>query len=130
MAKSICPRHCKTLIVEDNHPFWQQLKEMLTLQFPSMMVFEAADSNTALKRVEADRSDLIFMDVKLPGKNGLELTKKIKACCPHVVVLILTMYDLPEYRDVARQYGADYFLSKDSTTQEEIVALVKSILTG
>jgi len=47
------------------------------------------------------------VDIKLPGVNGLELTKKIKAAHPSITIFILTNYDIPEYREAAFQYGAD-----------------------
>jgi DNA-binding NarL/FixJ family response regulator len=55
------------------------------------------------------------------------LTKRIKARYPDIIVIILTGYDLPEYREFSSQY-ADYFFSKDSSTTENIFTLVKSIL--
>jgi len=47
-----------------------------------------------------------------------------------VVIIILTHHDLPEYREAAYQNGAQYFLSKESTKADEILALVESILSG
>jgi DNA-binding NarL/FixJ family response regulator len=73
------------------------------------------------------RPDLIFMDIKLPGESGLELTKKIKDRYPNIIVIIVTGYDLPEYREFSCRY-ADYFFSKDSSNSEDIFTLVKSIL--
>jgi DNA-binding NarL/FixJ family response regulator len=67
------------------------------------------------------------MDIRLPGENGLELTKKVKARYPNIIVIILTGYDLPEYRESSSRY-ADYFFSKDSSTPENIFTLVESIL--
>jgi CheY-like chemotaxis protein len=96
-------------------------------RFPSVEVYEAIDGGEALQKVEALRPNLIFMDIRLPGENGLELTKKIKTLHPNIVVIILTGYDLLEYREVSRRY-ADYFFSKDSMTAENIFALVESIL--
>jgi DNA-binding NarL/FixJ family response regulator len=46
-----------------------------------------------------------------------------------MIIIILTSYDLPEYREAASQYGANYFLSKGSTTEEDILGLVQSILS-
>ena len=66
------------------------------------------------------------MDVRLPGENGLEITRRIKLQRPDIVVLILTSYDLPEYREVAMQYGANHFIVKGSSTFEEISSLIKS----
>ncbi len=117
----------KVLIVEDSTLFRQLFKEMLHSRFPSVEIYEAIDGEEALQKVEALHPDLIFMNIKLPGENGLELTKKVKARYPKIIVIILTGYDLPEYRELSSQY-ADYFFSKGSSATENILTLVKSIL--
>jgi CheY-like chemotaxis protein len=117
----------RVLIVEDSTLFRQLFKETLHNRFPSVEVYEAIDGEEVLQSVETLRPNLIFMDIRLPGENGLELTKKIKTLHPNIVVIILTGYDLLEYREVSRRY-ADYFFSKDSMTAENIFALVESIL--
>lgn len=94
-----------------------------------MDISEAGDGEEALRKIKAHLPDLIFIDIKLPGENGLELTKKIKADYPDITVIILTSYDLPEYREAAHQYKADYFLPKGSTSTEDILKLVQSILS-
>ena len=119
----------KTLIVEDNAPFRQSLREMLCERFPTMVVEEAENAEKALQKIEALFPHLVFMDIKLPDVSGLEVTRKIKARHANIIVIILTSYDLPEYREAAGQYGADYFLSKGSSSREEILALVNSIDT-
>lgn len=118
----------RVLIVEDSPVFRKLLKETLRSQFPSMRISEAEDGKDALQKVTNFCPELIFMDIKLPGENGLELTKKIKAQCPDITVIILTSYDTPEYREAAVQSKANYFLSKGSSTREGILTLVKSIL--
>jgi len=119
---------CKTLIVEDSVFFRQLLKETLLSRFPSMDIAEAENGKDALQKVESLRPQLIFMDIKLPGENGLELTKKIKARYSDISIIILTSYDLPEYREAAREYRADHFLSKGGSTKEDILTLVQSII--
>jgi DNA-binding NarL/FixJ family response regulator len=119
----------KTLIVEDNASFRASLKEILSERFPSMGVAEAADGREALKKVDTFLPHLVFMDIRLPGENGLELTKKIKSGYSEIVVIILTSYDLPEYRQAAEVCGASHFFSKDSSTREEILAIVESIVS-
>jgi len=64
-------RFFKTLIVEDNPLFRQTMREILRDEFPCMIVSEAADGRTALEMIEESLPDLIFMDIKLPGENGL-----------------------------------------------------------
>jgi len=115
------------LIVEDSTLFRQLFKETLHDRFPSVEIHEAVDGREALQKVEILRPDLIFMDIRLPGENGLELTKKIKARYPNIIIIIVTAYDLPEYREFSCRY-ADYFFSKDSTTTEDIFKIVESVL--
>lgn len=117
----------KTLIVEDNAPFRQSLREMLCERFPAMVVDEAENGEEAMQKVEESLPHLVFVDIKLPDENGLEVTRKIKARHSATKVIILTSYDLPEYREAADQYGADYFLAKGSSSREEIMALVDDI---
>jgi DNA-binding NarL/FixJ family response regulator len=117
------------LIVEDNVTFRGSLKETLHSRFPAMNITEAGDGEEALQKIKASVPDLIFMDIKLPGENGLSLTKKIKIEYPDVVIVILTSYDLPEYREAAFQYHADYFITKASLSTE-IVEVVESALSN
>jgi DNA-binding NarL/FixJ family response regulator len=67
------------------------------------------------------------VDFVLPGENGFELTKQVKGRYPNIVLIILTDYDLAEYRESSSQ-NADYVLLKDLSTIENIPTLVESIL--
>ena len=120
----------RILIVEDSSFFRQLLKEALGRQFPSIDILEANDGNEALEKIDSYAPSLIFMDIKLPGENGLELTRKINSRYPSIIIVILTSYDFPEYREAASRYGANYFLSKGTTTKDQIVTLVKSALSA
>ena len=120
----------RTLIVEDSNFYRQLLKETLRSRFPKMEILEAGDGEEAVQKITGSSPHLIFIDIKLPGESGLELTRKIKAQYPTTTVIILTSYDLPEYREAANQYQANYFLAKGTTTKESIVKLVESIITG
>jgi len=120
----------KTMLVEDSTSFRQVVKVNLQDQFPSMDIIEAADGVEAFKKIDSHPPNLILMDITLPGENGLELTRKIKADYPGVIVIILTSHESPEYREAAFRCKANYFLSKDSITSDEIFKLVKSIILG
>lgn len=117
-----------TLIVEDNSSFRGSLKEILTARFPQMAVDDVGSGEEALERMESLRPDLMFVDIRLPGQNGLELTRQIRKGDTEVTILILTNYDLPEFREAAYRYGVNYFFSKSASTMEEIVAAVEAIL--
>ena len=120
----------RVLIVEDSTIFRTLLKETLQTRLPSTEILEAVDGAEAMRQITAHPPDLIFMDIKLPGENGLDLTAKIKAKYPHMIVIILTSYDTPEYREAAVKVKADHFLAKGSSSREGILTLVESILRG
>jgi CheY-like chemotaxis protein len=122
------PNKFRILIVDDNGPFRQTLKGSLQMSFPTVAIDEVADGIVVLQEVDTFLPDLIFMDIKLPGENGLKLTEKIKATHPNITIFILTSYDIPEYREAAFQSGADRFLAKTSLNRMELEELVKSFL--
>jgi DNA-binding NarL/FixJ family response regulator len=93
-----------------------------------MEIIEASNGEEAFERIETLPPDITFMDIELPGENGLKVTQKIKKLHPEITVIFLTGYDWPEYREAAHQY-TDYFLSKGSSSRKEILALVDSILS-
>ncbi len=110
----------KTLIVEDSKTFRETFKNALSKRFPSMVIEDANDGTEAMKKIRTFQPDLIFMDIRLPGQSGLELTEKIKADDPDIIIIILTDYDLPEYRAAAQKGGADDFIPKGSLHLSEI----------
>lgn len=112
--KSIRSNMKRVLLVEDNVYFLQFLKEVLHARLPAIEIVEAMNGKEALEKIETLSPDTIFTDLRLPGENGLELTQKIKAQYPDTIVVIITNYDLPEYREAAYRSGADHFVSKDS----------------
>jgi len=93
-----------------------------------MVVVEAEDGDEAMQKIDAVVPDIIFMDIKLPGENGFQVTEKVKTKYPEMTIIILTYYDSPEHREAAVQCGANYFLPKCTST-EEVVELVQSILS-
>jgi len=115
----------RTMTVEDNLSFREMLKGHLLSEFPSMEVIEAANGEGAFKGLASYPIDLAFMDIRLPGENGLELTRKIKAKYKDVTVAILTNYDSAEYREAAAQCGADCFMTKGLIRWDQISSMVK-----
>jgi len=118
----------KILIVEDSNFFRKLLKETLLTKYPKMEISEAPSAEEALEKVNEFTPDMIFVDIRLPGESGLDFTREMKRTYPNIPIVILTSYDLPEYREAAKKYQADHFLSKGTTTKEDILNMVKSIL--
>ena len=118
----------KALIIEDNDFFRETLRDLLCSEFPCVTFEEAGNGDEALQKIEVLRPELILMDIKLSGESGLEITKKVRQSFFEAIIIILTNYDLPEYRDAALLHGANYFLSKGSSTTDEIIRLVDSVI--
>ena len=119
----------KILIVDPNDPFRLSLKKVLVSRFPFADIQEAADGNAGLQKVEAFHPDLIFLEIHLPAETGLDLADRIKDDHPHTIIVILTSYDLPEYKIAADKIGVEHMVPKDDWTGEDMIALVQSILS-
>jgi DNA-binding NarL/FixJ family response regulator len=117
------------LIVEDNATFRSSLKDMLSARFPTAGIREASDGLEALLKASEEKPDLILMDIKLPGKNGLEVTRTIKNANADARIIIFTSYDIPEYREAAYKCGACHYFVKGSARSDEIAAAVESELS-
>ena len=119
----------KILIVDPNDPFRLSLKKVLVSRFPFADIQEAADGDAGLQKVEAFHPDLIFLEIHLPAETGLDLADRIKADHPDTIIVILTSYDLPEYKIAADKIGVEHMVPKDDWTGEDMIALVQSILS-
>jgi DNA-binding NarL/FixJ family response regulator len=122
------PAILNILIVEDNANYRHALGQLLMGRFPSLQIAEAEDADEALRQTFARRFDLIFMDIRLPRGNGLDLTTTIKAIDGSPAICVLTASDIPEYREAAFLNGADRFMVKGECTESAIVGLVESLL--
>jgi DNA-binding NarL/FixJ family response regulator len=118
----------RTMLVDDNPYFRKWVKDTLKSQFPAMDIVEAADGVKAFQEIDSYPPNVIFMDIRLAGGNVRERIRKIKSDYPDIMIIILTIHDLPEYREAATRYGAEYFLSKSSIATDEISALGQSVL--
>ncbi len=101
-------------MVQDNETYRKLLRDTLQKSFPKITIDEAADGQEAMQKLNPPLPNLIFMDIRLPDENGLELTKRIKTIHPSIRIVIVTGYDTAEYREAASKYGADDFFPKDS----------------
>jgi DNA-binding NarL/FixJ family response regulator len=116
------------LIVDDNPIVRETTRSFLEFKFPALEVNEAKDGKDAFSRIREHLPNLILMDIRLPGENGLKLTRRIKDLYPQIVIVIFTSYDLPEYRKAAFENGAKFFLSKSSLHDKKLIAAINAIL--
>lgn len=119
----------RAMIFEGNSTFQEILKNIFHSRFPSLELLAVANGMGAMEKIESLLPDLILIDIKLPGDNALDLTRRIKTSHLEFIVIFLCSYDMPEYREMASRHGADYFMVKDSPTGDYI-ALLESILSS
>lgn len=120
----------RTLLVEDNEGFRRTLHGVLCEQFPALEILEAATGQDAFRVVQEHRPHLIFLDIKLPDENGLDLTRRIKQVDTDTTVVILTSYDMPEYRQAAFRNGASCFICKQSASPQDIAAMIQGTMVS
>jgi len=118
---------CRALIVEENLIFREAFRSELLHHLPFILIQEAKDGREAMEKIRLKPPSLIFMDICLPGLNGLELVQKIKKDFPRIRIAMLTGYDFPEYRRTASQYGADRYFVKDSLNWKDVEDFVQYI---
>lgn len=114
----------RILIVENSTDYRHSLGEMLRERYPCTHIDEAEDGTEALNRVSRCPPQFIFVDIKLPDINGLDLTRAIKARHGSIVIAVISAYDIPEYCDAALSSGANYFVSLNTATGADIAAMV------
>ncbi len=118
----------RILIVEDSKIYRKLLRNAIQEVFPEITIDEAAYGREVLQKIDVFFPDIIFMDIRLPDEDGLELTKKVKATHPNIRVFILTGYNTQEFREATSECGAEGFLAKTSFGLEELEHLLKSYL--
>ncbi|MBN2387537.1 MAG: response regulator transcription factor [Anaerolineales bacterium] len=119
----------KVIICDDQAVIRDGLELLLKLEGDMEVVATAVDGAEAFDLVEKHRPDLVLMDLKMPGLNGIEATRRIRARFPKIKVLVLTTYDDDEWVFDAVRAGASGYLLKD-TPREEIVRAIRGTAAG
>jgi DNA-binding NarL/FixJ family response regulator len=119
----------KVLICDDQALIRDSLEMLLRLEHDIEVVGLAQDGDEAVKLVAKHRPDLVLMDLKMPGMNGIEATRRIRAHVPETRVLVLTTYDDDAWVFDAIRAGADGYLLKD-TPRTEVIRAVRETVEG
>ncbi len=118
------------LIIADDHPIYRDgLAGLFELQKDIKVVAEAADGEQALQLFRRHQPDLILLDLRMPGKDGLAVVKSLRSEFANAKILILTTYATDEDIYTSLKAGAMGYLLKDSPRQE-ILAAVRAIHNG
>ncbi|MGO3209335.1 response regulator transcription factor [Brachybacterium sp. AOP42-C2-15] len=119
----------RVLLVDDQELIRYGLRLVLDAQPDIEVVGEASDGMEAVRTARQLLPDVVLMDVRMPGMDGIEATKQLSVAVPDVRVLVLTTYDRDEFAFGALQAGAAGFLLKN-TRPDELVAAVRTVQTG
>ncbi|MFD0278628.1 response regulator [Kitasatospora sp. NPDC127111] len=119
----------RILIADDEALLRMAFSTVLEAQPDMAPVGEAADGMQAIRLARELRPDVVLMDVRMPGTDGIEATRQIVGISPRVRVLILTTFDLDEYAFAGLDAGASGFLLKN-TRPEELLAAIRSVAAG
>ena len=112
------------VFVVDDHPIVRQGLALLIDQEPDLEVCgEAEEAESALAAIVAARPDVLLLDISLPGPDGIDLLKAIRATDPALPVLVLSMHDESVYAERALRAGANGYIMKQEATENVLVAL-------
>ncbi len=129
MQRSNDSEKIRILVVDDHTLVREGFAKMLELEPQFEVLGQASSAREALEKTKALKPDIVLMDIKLPGINGIEATKMIKKEFPDIEVIILSMYDEEEYVMESVKAGATGYVLKD-ISQEELFSAIKVVHSG
>ena len=119
----------RVLIVDDQALVRMGFRMLLDAEPGITVVGEAADGDEGIRLAASTTPDVILMDVRMPGLDGIAATTEALRVSPNSRVIILTTFDLDEYAFGGLRAGASGFLLKD-TRPAELLAAVRAVATG
>jgi DNA-binding NarL/FixJ family response regulator len=118
------------ILLADDHPLVRTgVRRILEAQPGLVVAGEVSNGDAALDFLRADPVDVMVLDLTMPGTDGFEVLRQVKATLPGMKVLVLTMHADAEYVARAVQDGADGYLLKDSAVQD-LVAAIEAVQAG
>jgi len=118
----------RVLIVDDS-PDFVRIARRYCERVPEIELLGVAfTGEDGVQQAQAMRPDLVLLDLILPGINGVEVTRQIKALVPGAIIVLLTLYDLEEYRAEAIRAGADELIGKSELSDAWISSLAEKIM--
>jgi DNA-binding NarL/FixJ family response regulator len=119
----------RVLLADDQALLRMGFRLILDAEADIEVVGEAGDGAIAIGMARTLRPDVVLMDVRMPGTDGIQATAAVTAALPATRVLILTTYDLDEYVLAGLKAGASGFLLKDAPP-EELLTAIRTVASG
>jgi len=118
------------ILIADDHPLFRDGLRVLLESVPDLQILgEATTGNEVISQATSLQPDVILMDIKMPGINGIEATRRILLTSPHIRILILTMFEDDESVFAAIRAGARGYLLKGAV-QEETLRAIRVVASG
>ena len=117
----------KILLGDDHSVIRHGVIKSLAENFPDAEYNEASNAGEVMQRILKTKYDIIILDISMPGRNGLEVLKEIKARQSETPVIIFTMYPEDQFGVRAIRNGASAYLTKDISLKE-LVGVIKKVL--
>jgi DNA-binding NarL/FixJ family response regulator len=102
----------RVLLADDNQSFRGTLKAILTLQPDIEIIGEAATGHEAYQMTRALQPDVLVLDIRLPGIDGLQVLRQLREERDETRVVMLSLWDNVEYRRIAAEWGASAYVVK------------------
>ena len=119
----------RVFLVDDHQIVREGLKRMLELETDIQVVGEVARGEDAITQVELLSPDVVLMDIKMPGMDGITATRLLKEKMPDVKVVMLTLYD-DEFVPQAIEAGAMGYILKDDVKREKLIQIIRDAYKG
>jgi len=117
------------LVVDDHDTVRRALCERIQASFSQFRLREAGTVDEALKIVETERVDIVLMDFRLPGMDGVDGTRMVLERSPHTSVVMVSVFDDLSHRSAARKAGARAFVSKRAISRE-LIPVITSLVNS
>jgi DNA-binding NarL/FixJ family response regulator len=115
------------VIAEDHAGIRSSVKQWLSRVFDDYEIRDVGTGEDAVELCKEARPEVVVIDIKMPGINGILATQQIKKILPDTKIIILTIYDVPAFRAGALEAGASAFLSKNDMYRDLIPTIRRLI---
>jgi two-component system response regulator YesN len=116
-------------MIIDPSPFFRStLIDVLQKHVACVAIEETDTGEKARCRLNDVSVDAVFLEIALPGNNGIQLIATIKDIDPNTTIVVITSYDTAEYKEAALRNGADYFLSKERSSGLRLLDVIRMTL--